>query len=350
MIHRRRLDDGLHKPVSAGTGLVALDIVLNGRNKDHPYLWAGGSCGNVLTILSYLGWLSYPIACLGDDNASRIVLRDMRNWSVRTDFIFVNNKRFTPIVVERIRNNNLTHVFEFKCPYCGSPLPRSRSIPREMVSDIAEKMPHAQVFYVDRVSKTAISLAKTQKQHGALIVFEPHRVSTSKLFKECLSIAHVVKYSAKQIECILFERRAPLEIQTLGAKGLRYRWENSDGESCGWREISALEIPELKDSAGAGDWCTAGIIQVLGQDGFKSFCEATQEDLEKALMLGQGLAALNCIYEGARGIMYNLEKKSLESILCDLMAYRKLTRKLKKVSQEQQDFGKHLCPSCVFTR
>lgn len=350
MTHRRRLDGESHKPVSAGAGLVALDIVLNGRNKDHPYLWAGGSCGNVLTILSYMGWLSYPIAYLGDDNASRIILRDMRNWGVRTDFIFVSKKRSTPIVVERIRNDNLTHVFEFKCPYCGSLLPKSRPIPRELVSDIAEKMPHAQVFYIDRVSKTAISLAKTQKQHGALIVFEPHRASTSKLFKDCLDTAHVVKYSAKQIKCIQFERRAPLEIQTLGAKGLRYRWENSDGESCGWRAIPAIEIPELKDSAGAGDWCTASIVHVLGQDGLKSFCKATQEDIEKALMLGQRLAALNCIHEGARGIMYNIEKKSMESTLCDLMAYRKPTEKLKKVSQKQQDFGKYLCPSCISTR
>ena len=52
------------RPVCAGTGLVALDIVFNGDSTVPPRMWAGGSCGNVLTILSYLGWQAVPLARL----------------------------------------------------------------------------------------------------------------------------------------------------------------------------------------------------------------------------------------------------------------------------------------------
>jgi fructokinase len=39
-----------------GTGLVALDLVVSNDNSVPPRYYAGGTCGNVLTILSFLGW------------------------------------------------------------------------------------------------------------------------------------------------------------------------------------------------------------------------------------------------------------------------------------------------------
>ena len=57
------------KPVCLGTGLVVLDVVMNGNPHSRSKVWAGGSCGNVLTILSYLGWNAFPITRLGNDDA-----------------------------------------------------------------------------------------------------------------------------------------------------------------------------------------------------------------------------------------------------------------------------------------
>ena len=51
-------------PTVYGTGLVALDIVIGSDANESAYHWAGGTCGNVLTILSYLNWTSFPIARL----------------------------------------------------------------------------------------------------------------------------------------------------------------------------------------------------------------------------------------------------------------------------------------------
>ena len=42
------------KRVVVGAGLVALDVVLDERTATPPRLWAGGTCGNVLSILAFL--------------------------------------------------------------------------------------------------------------------------------------------------------------------------------------------------------------------------------------------------------------------------------------------------------
>src|SRR5437879_1248419 len=57
------------KPAVLGTGLIALDVVVGPQPGAAPRCWAGGTCGNVLTILAYFGWRSYPAATLGNDVA-----------------------------------------------------------------------------------------------------------------------------------------------------------------------------------------------------------------------------------------------------------------------------------------
>lgn len=73
-------------PTCVGMGLIALDAIYAESSK-RPRFLAGGSCGNVLTILSYLGWKSYPIARLGNDHEGSRILEDMMKWGVNTKFV-----------------------------------------------------------------------------------------------------------------------------------------------------------------------------------------------------------------------------------------------------------------------
>ena len=68
-----------------GTGLVALDIILNGNPNAIPKLMTGGSCGNVLTILAFLGWRSFPIARLSNKYSSEILIRDLTDLNVNVE-------------------------------------------------------------------------------------------------------------------------------------------------------------------------------------------------------------------------------------------------------------------------
>ena len=276
-------------PVCMGTGLVALDIVIDGSNEGKASLWTGGSCGNVLTILAYLGWSSYPIANYKEDCASETILKDLARWGVNSEYIFRSKNGSTPIVIERLwcDKDKSTHQFQFICPVCGAHLPRSRPVSLKIVSQIERNMPSARIFYFDRVSKSSVTLAKQQRMKGALVIFEPAILSQEQLFKQSLEIAHIVKYSRSQIDISQFKADIPLEIQTLGAKGVRYRSHSSKRSMDEWREMAAFNVSGVVDSAGAGDWCTAGIIHSMGQNGVEGFMSASEKELENALLFGE---------------------------------------------------------------
>jgi fructokinase len=104
-----------------------------------------------------------------------------------------------------------------------------------------------------------------------------------------------------------------LEIETLGDEGLRYRLLQGRGSAGRWKELRPYPINGFKDAAGAGDWCTAGLLHSLGRHGAAGLTNMSPAVVEDALNLGQALAALKCRYEGPRGIMYALIKVQFEN-------------------------------------
>ena len=317
-------------PIAVGTGLVALDIVINGWESESPLLSAGGSCGNVMSILAYLGWQAFPVARLGNDLAADFLAKDLATFGVRPDFLYREKEGRTPIVIEMIpvgTSATHTHFFSFACPHCGTLLPRHRSIPKDSVQHIIDQVPQPSVFYFDRISRAAIKMAKSYSTKGTLVVFEPSSIRNEKLFEECVQVANVIKYSHERIGHIPDSaRNAPpfLEIETLRAYGLRFRMAMQINQLSNWEYLETYNVDCLKDEAGSGDWCTAGIIHLLGQEGVRSFKEASKKRILKALSLGQALAALNCRFEGARGGMYCLGHTQLKAAVKDIMRGREL--------------------------
>ena len=107
------------KPKVFGTGLIALDLVL-GLNPLSPVRsWAGGTCGNVLSILAYLGWDAFPIARMNGDAASERVKADLAHWGVHLDFANCGPAAHTPIIIQEIRrgrDGKLRHRFALVLP------------------------------------------------------------------------------------------------------------------------------------------------------------------------------------------------------------------------------------------
>ena len=338
-------------PICVGTGYIALDVVLNGKNDAGPHIWAGGSCGNILTILAYIGWESVPIARLGKDAAAERILDDLEQWGVKTNLVYREKTVNSPIVIERIQTTlggMPKHKFEWKCPNCRSKLPRYRPILVKLTSEIIANMPTSQVFYFDRISRSIIDIAIEQRARGALIIFEPYKIIESELFKESINTAHIVKYSYEQINNSSISKMSniPLEIQTLGGEGLRYRFQPSRRKQNKWKAIQAFHVSKIVDTAGAGDWCTAGLIHLIGQHGYETFLRSTNKDIENALRFGQSMAALSCKYEGARGLMYNINKKQVFSMINKIMDEGKLEESTMTVANRNNKIIQTLCPSC----
>jgi sugar/nucleoside kinase (ribokinase family) len=302
------------KPICIGAGLVALDIVMNGNPKIPLKLFAGGSCANVLTILSFLQWDVFPIARLHNNNASKKLLSDLNDWKVNTSLITLTPDGSTPIIIQRIKkdkNGNSVHNFQFRNPDNGEWLPSYKPVLGSEVESLTRKSPVPSIFYFDRVNRSSIDLAKYYKQRGAVIYFEPSSMSENKQFEECLNVADIIKFSDERIKkyaSLYPNQRVPLEIETLGKEGLRYRYSHQL-KSKKWTTLSSYKISYVVDAAGAGDWFSAGVISIIASHGAKGFKSCKEESIVKALKYGQALGALNCFFDGARGLMYSLIHK-----------------------------------------
>ncbi|MFN0050625.1 MAG: PfkB family carbohydrate kinase [Planctomycetales bacterium] len=302
-------------PLVVGTGLVALDVVVSRISGKPPRYWSGGTCGNVLTVLSYLGWKAQPVARLGTGIATDLVVEDLKRWNVSDRFIRVDDDGRTPVIVERITKNIRgvpRHSFSWRCTECGAPFPGYRAELGEVAEEIATQLGQPQVFFFDRVSSGALILARACAEAGGLIVFEPSGVGNPILFRRAWQLAHVVKYSHERLSELpeMDTCRSPrLQIETLGDEGLRYRRTGAGNRPTRWIELKSLPVPSVKDTAGAGDWCTAGLLSRVGREGLQGFLKITDQQLREALRYGQALSAWNCAFEGARGGMYVVSRR-----------------------------------------
>ncbi|MCJ7656031.1 MAG: hypothetical protein MUO97_12185, partial [Dehalococcoidia bacterium] len=187
------------------------------------------------------------------------------------------------------------------------------------------------------------------KNSGAIVIFEPSRIRNDGIFEECLEIADIVKYSHEKKG---YFRRAlervivPLEIETLGSEGIRYRSGN-DTRYREWNTMPAYRIGNgIKDTAGSGDWCTAGIIHAICRFGRRHFENITHDDIQNAINFGQALAALNCHYIGARGLMYNVPRKNLEILVKSIWDSKNVLHIVKneKIPSILSEIN---CPGCM---
>jgi sugar/nucleoside kinase (ribokinase family) len=314
------------RPLAVGTGLVALDAVASADEGVPVQYWAGGTCGNVLIALRYLGWASQPIARLAHDRATELLLDDLQRWNISERYIRIDEEGSTPIIIQRITKDSqgrVHHSFSWRCTECGARYPGYKPELLTIAEEIAPKLKSVNVFFFDRLSAAAIALAKSAAANGAVVMFEPSGIGNPVLFRQAWEVAHIVKYSHERLSEFPetdVESHPCLLVETLGNAGLRYRWRRSGKQLGKWVESKALQVLSVKDTAGAGDWCTAGLLSKIASRGFDGFSKATDQELSEAIRYGQALAAWNCQFEGARGGMYSVSKRQFDHQVKELLA------------------------------
>jgi fructokinase len=296
-----------------GTGLLALDVLLD-EHKIGSRAELGGSAGNVLAILAFLGWSSVPVAKLGADVAGARIRREFEGLRADTRFIKLEQHARTPVVYQWPGDEQRTHRFSFTCPFCGLKRGFAAAEPDDAYChNVLALVEQSDVFYFDRVTDWSLKLAENYRKRGALVVFEPSVVSVdAHAFQRAISASHILKYADERIdELRLFDcRSVDVVIQTLGSEGLRFKTKANDEGA--WRTLPAFAVPRVIDTAGAGDWCTAGLLYSLNRSGASSkLAEAT---VSRALRFGQALAALNCMHAGARGLAHEGARMRLEQL------------------------------------
>ena len=326
-----------------GTGLIALDVLFADQFQVMPKFYAGGSCGNVLTILSKLGWKSIPIGKVKDDKASEILISDLERFQVSTKFIQQAKNGSTPIVIHKIlkKNGRSRHKFYFKDPKTKVDLPVYIPIGVNSFRSKFNSLPKANVYYFDRANNMSLKLATHYKKEGALVVFEPASMGDRELFEQAANTCHILKFSKQQMSnypALYPVPNAPLEIETLGGKGLRYRYSLNKVVKR-WKRLPAFNLDHkyLVDPGGAGDWSTAGIIYKLGEHSISPFVQIDELDIIKALNYGQALSLINCCFAGARGAMYLISDKQIKRLANQITIGKvsdDIFLKLKKLNSE----------------
>lgn len=304
------------RPKIVGTGLIALDWVIRRDCGSRIGAWAGGTCGNVLSILAYLDWDAYPVARLNGDDASKGIRRDMERWGVRLDWIACSPTADSPIIVQEIQrraDGRPWHRFSWECPHCGDSLPAFKPITLEAVDSARLSLADASVFFLDRLSPATLKLASQAAAQGTLVVFEPSACGNKNYMAAALDVAHVVKYAHDRLPdglAAMHRHTATLlEIRTQGDRGLAYRHRLGKGPGSSWIQLGAIPAPHLVDTCGSGDWCTAGVIAKAGTGGVEGLVDSGVPGIEAGLRYGQALAAWNCGFEGARGGMYAVSRE-----------------------------------------
>lgn len=289
--------------IALGAGLISLDILIHDGQHIPVSYYVGGTCGNVMMILAHMGWESYPIARLDGTKDTDRVLADMVKHAVHTDFVSTNDGK-VPVIVQRnfiTKDGTPTHKFESRNNMGRFHLD-FKSLTIKQADAVIERIDFVpKVFFFDRVSPAILKLATNFKEKGTTVFFEPSsRGSDVKRFYQCVEIADIIKFSDQRIKDVKqFESYdGKLFIQTRGAKGLIYRLDSD------WIHLASILNEFVVDTAGAGDWTAAALINNLFKN--KVVLEISsllKSDLETALNEAQKVGAESCSYAGARGMM-----------------------------------------------
>jgi len=339
--------------VIVGAGLVALDVVYENDGAEPSHLATGGTCGNTMSILAALGWTSIPIGRLLNDPAAAVVKADLRRWGVDTHLLQSAPLAATPIIIERLRAGDPPrHSFSWNCPCCGDWLPRFSPLgvrATDALLSAKEPLPAADVFFFDRAFPAAVKLAEHYRAKGSLVYFEPSAKSEPDVFLKALQAAHVVKYAEDRLARLPTDGRdlenLLLEIQTLGASGLRYRGELAAIRRDGWIEQRGFALDRIADPAGSGDWFTAGFLdRILAKH--RALADADRPAIDDALTYGQAIAAWNCRYVGARGGMYGEGWSRMKADVAAIIEQRVVVLEARPQRKTKRAMER-ICPSCT---
>ena len=94
----RLTTEGLRSRVS-GAGFITLDVML-GTGSQLVYTGIGGSTGNVLSILAFLGWESLPLVNLGRDHVGATIHREFSRLGANMRHVRLNRGLMSPLLYQ----------------------------------------------------------------------------------------------------------------------------------------------------------------------------------------------------------------------------------------------------------
>lgn len=339
-----------------GTGNYVLDIIMkreypNGfikgkRNKFIEHILfqeIGNTCGNVMTMLPYLGVKTYPIARFDQSPHGYQLKKDLKRYGA--DVRFVSNTLDGGTTIFRcnhVLDENGNPALKHKGSSAGKPWTGLQARPSrkylttkngavQALVDTLDFVPD--VFFFDVAQAAHKDLAKLLREKGTMVYFETDsdgsniqdeksRQAAYRAFLRCVENSDIIKFSNERIPDTSFvdNYKDKLFIQTLGEEGVRFKLKEND-----WITLSPIFNPDYKDYEGAGDWTSSTFIAAICGMDMLSIGKMTTENVSQALMMAQQIASYSVGFVGSKG-MIHADKDFV--LMDDTIEMPKYTKKL----------------------
>ncbi len=224
----------------------------------------------------------------------------------------------TPGIVELVRNSRMgTHEFRFQCPACGTRLPKAAVVSRRRAEVEAKVIDRFDGFFFDRATSATVRLAEAAREAGLLVVFEPNTIPRGGFADRAAELSDIVKVSQQPSNRMgtwqpTSGASTKLIIETLGQRGVRFR-VRSPRRWGAWRERPAPSQTCIRDTAGAGDWLSAGLIASL----LMSADAITFDTVGASIEYGQRLSAISLAFDGPNGALATLGAPQIRQVAND---------------------------------
>lgn len=297
-------------------GFVAADIVVRRARKDGatlgaPRYAAGGTAGNIACLMAFHQWKTFLCATVGADELGGAVATEFRAADVDTAAVNVSEEPTRRLVHSIVAGGPEAgvHYFDSECYACRREFAAVAPPPYDVASARLGRMTEETVLIVDRANATTVALCQDVAGAGGVVVYEPAYLSRNvRHVEQILETVSIIKLSGeyeRSFSGLVTPEKCPraiIYIVTDGGRGVRLGvWR---GKSAGTGlALPAFPLPAVVDAGGAGDALTAGFLNGLGRPRLRALDGVPVSEIESAMMRGQALGALSCLFAGSRGLM-----------------------------------------------
>ena len=294
-----------------GTGIFNLDTIVVREYPEWPALRpfndkvvleeVGGTCGNVMCMLSSLGWNARPVVCLDDSPEGLKVAEDLKRYGC--DCRYVTNTPEGGTTLLRCTHKKTADGGHSMSVRAGSPggsrFPKRHFLRArdEAPAFLASVREAPSVFFFDDPAAGNRVIARGLKEKGALVYFEPSKISgNADLDAVCAS--DIIKFSDENIPDRSFADAFPdkIFIQTMGPLGVGIKYKGRPSFVLGGRVAE-----KVVDTEGAGDWFTSAFINALAEAG-----ELSYENVLCAAEIAVKTSSKSVGYMGSKGMINSI--------------------------------------------
>ena len=307
-------------------GYFTLDAIVRNVAKGDYWHSAGGTSGNVSIFASALGVKVSILMRIGQDQRGVRLLSMFKCAGIDVSRVEYEPGLHTPGIVELIRDSQgKSHRFTHICPVCQTRLPSDTVVSSRHAAAEAQSIDGFDAFFFDRATPSTLRLAQAAQEAGLLVMFEPPSLPRSANAKRAASMSDIVKVALRPGQeggqwQPNKDASTQLIIETLGPMGVQLRRRLKAGWSKA-QKMPAVPQSSIKDTAGAGDWLTAGFLcsQLHGVHNNEMVSE---NDWKDNIEYGQRLSAVSLAFYGPHGALVALGATTIDQIAKEIAPFK----------------------------